>query len=88
MAGWQVAKRNDRLLIDAILHDGSFHHVSPRVLDVLLENDRVLKFKRANGWVTVGLDPVRAKKRRDDLPHSYYGPERRGTASERRAILI
>jgi hypothetical protein len=58
------------------LHDGTIHYLSPQVLDVLLEGDHVMKFRRSNGWATVGLDPVRAK-RRSDLCLLYYGPERR-----------
>jgi hypothetical protein len=68
------------------MRDGSFHHFTPHVLDVLLENDRVLKFKRSSGWVTVGVDPVRAK-RREDFNHIYYGPERRISANERQPAM-
>jgi len=60
--------------IDVILKDGTYHHFTPRVLDVLLEGQRVHKFKRTNGWATVGVDPIRA----GSLGKSnYYGPERR-----------
>jgi len=62
--------------IPAILHDGTHQLLPPRVLDLLLEKDRVAKFKRANGWVTVGVDPIRAKRRSDVCP-LYYGLERR-----------
>lgn len=62
--------------IEAIFLDGTSHHVLPRVLDVLLENNSITRFKRTDGWVTVGVDPVRAK-RRNDLCPLYYGPERR-----------
>jgi len=66
--------------IEAILLDGSHHTLTPHVLDVMLDNDRVLKFKRATGWVTVGIDPVRVNCTKDVF-HSYYGQERRRTAS-------
>jgi len=65
--------------IEVILADGNNAQIPPKVLDVLLHNDRVLKFRRSSGWVTVGVDPVRAK-RRSDFCNSYYGPERRNSA--------
>ena len=60
--------------IDVILKDGTYHHFTPRVLDVLLEGQRVLKFKRSSGWATVGVDPIRAKKNQNN---PYHGVERR-----------
>jgi hypothetical protein len=60
--------------IDVILKDGTYHHFTPRVLDVLLESHRVHKFKRSNGWATVGIDPIRAKELEKD---QYQGQERR-----------
>ena len=66
--------RIEHSYIDVILKDGTYHHFTPRVLDVLLESHRVHKFKRANGWATVGIDPIRAKKREDN---DYQGTERR-----------
>jgi hypothetical protein len=62
--------------IELIMSDGTQIHVTPRVLDVLLETNRVMKFKRSSGWVTVGLDPVRVK-RRSDYCEIYNGTERR-----------
>lgn len=71
-----VPKSEELPLIDTIMKDGSFYHLPSRVLEVLLNNDRVSKFRRSSGWVTVGADPVRAKPRKDACP-VYYGPERR-----------
>jgi hypothetical protein len=62
--------------IEAITRDGTHHHFTPRVLDVMLERDQVMRFKRSSGWVTVGIDPVRVK-RRDDICCFYDGQERR-----------
>jgi len=69
--------KSEHSYIDVILKDGTYHHFTPRVLDVLLESHRVHKFKRANGWATVGVDPVRTGQR--DTNH-YHGPERRTTS--------
>ena len=64
----------EHVYIDVILKDGSYHHFTPRVLDVLLESHRVHKFKRASGWATVGIDRIRTGKRENTV---YQGPERR-----------
>jgi len=74
MSGRVFLTKMEHSYIDVILKDGTYHHFTPRVLDVLLESHRVHKFKRANGWATVGVDPVRARRREDN---DYHGPERR-----------
>lgn len=66
--------KSERSYIDVILKDGTYHHFTPRVLDVLLDSHRVHKFKRSSGWATVGVDPVRMSKADID---NYNGPERR-----------
>ena len=73
----RVGKRaRDQYLVEVILFDGTHHRFNSRELDVMLDNDWVMKFKRSSGWVTVGVDPVRAKPRIDACP-LYYGRERR-----------
>lgn len=64
--------------IEVILMDGTSCHLRPKILDLLLDKERVLKFRRSTGWVTVGVDPVRSK-RRHDFCSLYSGPERRNT---------
>ena len=69
-------RRDGTLPIEAILTDGSFHLLTPKVLDVMLANNRVSRFRRSSGWVNVGCDPIRVGIRREaNLP--YHGPERR-----------
>jgi len=68
--------RSERSFIDVILKDGTYHHFTPRVLNVLLDTGRVSKFKRSNGWATVGIDPVRIYAT-SDYPGQYQGAERR-----------
>ncbi len=68
--------RTERSYIDVILKDGTYHHFTPRVLNVLLESHRVHKFKRSSGWATIGMDPVRIKKV-EAINGSYSGPDRR-----------
>lgn len=69
-------KRKGVHIIELIMNDGTQIHVTPRVLDELIEAKRVTKFKRASGWVTVGIDPIRNVHRMNNLT-SYAGPERR-----------
>jgi hypothetical protein len=78
MAERAFPSRTERSYIDVILKDGTYHHFTPRVLDVLLDSSRVHKFKRANGWATVGVDPLRITKQGQEQ-HRYDGPDRRGT---------
>jgi hypothetical protein len=68
--------KTERSYIDVILKDGTYHHFTPRVLNVLLESRRVHKFKRLDGWATVGVDPVRTKKL-ESIEGHYSGPNRR-----------
>ena len=70
--------KTERSYIDVILKDGTYHHFTPRVLNVLLESHRVHKFKRAGGWATVGVDPVRTKKMAP-VNGRFSGPDRRMT---------
>ena len=62
--------------IIAIIEDGSCHYLSPSALNVLLSHNLVLKFERSDGWVTVGVDPIRISNR-FETDQSYFGPDRR-----------
>ena len=62
--------------IHVIARDGTYQHLTPPVLDVLLEKNNVIKFKRSSGWVTAGIDPIRVKDRRE-APRLFNGPDRR-----------
>jgi len=77
MSEQELLKSDSPHRIELILSDGSQIHVTPRVLDLLLESNRVTKFKRSSGWATVGIDPIRAKSR-EHVWIPYDGPERRG----------
>ena len=68
--------KTERPYIDVILNDGTYHHFTPRVLNVLLESHRVHKFKRSGGWATVGVDLLRTSKMQNINGH-YCGPNRR-----------
>ncbi|MFO7764984.1 MAG: hypothetical protein R6V33_00975 [Pelovirga sp.] len=58
--------------IPIVYEDGMMDQVDSRSLQVLIEGDMIVKFHRKDGWVYLGVDPVRRLKRQD-----YPGPERR-----------
>ncbi len=58
--------------IPIVYEDGMMDQVDPRSLQVLIEGDMIVKFRRKGGWVYVGVDPVRKSRR-----ENYRGPERR-----------
>ena len=66
-------KPMSRPLIYAELIDGSLCHLAQEALDILLKQDRIARFKRAEGWVLVGEDPLRDMLK----SQSYSGTERR-----------
>ncbi len=51
------------MLIQVIYADNHHDFVKPAMLDTLIELRKISKFKRSSGWVTVGTDPVRMKRR-------------------------
>ena len=72
----RVLRRLGQQHIHVIARDGTYQHLTPPVLDVLLEKNNVIKFKRSSGWVTAGIDPIRVKDRRE-ASRPYSGHERR-----------
>jgi hypothetical protein len=62
--------------IEVITTGDSYQRVTPYVLDILLENNKIKMFRRSSGRVIVGVDPIRVKDRREaTLPFS--GADRR-----------
>lgn len=51
------------MLIQVSYPDGRNDYVKGFVLDKLIEEKQISKFKRSSGWVTVGVDPVRTARR-------------------------
>lgn len=60
------------MLIRVRHSSGKIEQVPPRKLQKLIEKRKIVQFKRANGWVTVGYDPIRSAE-----SSRYNGPERR-----------
>ena len=61
--------------VEVVMSDGTHHHFTPPVLDVLLENNHVTRFRRKSGWVTVGVDPIRVRNRREGC-YGFLGHDR------------
>lgn len=60
------------LSVPIVYEDGMMDQVDPLSLQVLIEEEMIVKFQRGEGWAYIGLDPIR-RSDRDDYP----GPERR-----------
>ena len=58
--------------VSVIYQDGMMDMVKPQKLQGLIESDEIIKFQRSDGWVYLGIDPVRGLTRSD-----YQGQERR-----------
>jgi hypothetical protein len=72
----RVLRRLGQQHIHVIARDGTYQHLTSPVLDVLLEKNNVMQFKRSSGWVTAGFDPIRVKDRRE-ASCLFNGPDRR-----------
>jgi hypothetical protein len=58
------------MFIPVIFSDDSTQLVKPDELDELIHSREIISFRRSDGWVQIGVDPVRIKK------NQYTGPER------------
>lgn len=59
------------MLIRVIYQNDKHDMVKPHHLDELISSNKIKKFLRSQGWVTIGVDPVRG------MGGTYNGPERR-----------
>lgn len=62
-----------RSLIPVVYQNGEFSRVPPRELDELIAAERIIGFRRSDGWAILGEDPLRDPR----TSHPYQGPERR-----------
>jgi len=68
--GFNQGSANDtRSIIHVKFNDNRYDFITGRMLDSLLDSDKVDKFKRSSGWVTVGVDYVRKAKRENTSSH-------------------
>jgi hypothetical protein len=62
------------MLIRVLYQNGKYDMVKDAFLGKYIESGKLLKFKRKDGWATVGIDPIRG------AGGPYVGPERRTVA--------
>jgi hypothetical protein len=60
------------MLIRVRYPDGLTRIVRPALLHQLIMTQKISDFRRADGWVKLGVDPIRRRRVED-----YAGPERR-----------
>ncbi len=72
------------MLVQVIFPDKRYDYVKDFMLDDLIESRKISKFRRRDGWVTLGLDPIRERKR----SISYDGIERRASMASLYPINI
>lgn len=51
------------MLIQVNYPDNRFDYVKETILDTLIETKKIARFRRSTGWVTLGVDPIRTRKR-------------------------
>jgi len=60
-------------LIRVELQDGTICRMAVKAFNLFLNQGKIAKFERTDGWVVVGRDPLRDMSRADQ----WQGPERR-----------
>ena len=60
------------MMIRVMYHDGKTEMVRQPLLRHLISTGKIQKFRRDDGWVTLGVDLIREKKRQP-----YSGEDRR-----------
>ncbi len=55
------------MLIKVMYRDGKLGKIENYQLDDLIDSDKIKKFQRSSGWVTIGVDPIRKVRREDSL---------------------
>jgi hypothetical protein len=54
--------------VNVELKDGAVCLMAKKAFNVFLSLDRVVKFKRADGWIVVGKDQLRDLEKGNDYP--------------------
>ena len=55
------------VLIRVMYKDGKLGEIENYLLDDLICSNKIKKFQRSSGWVTIGVDPIREVRRDDYL---------------------
>ncbi len=62
------------MMIPVVYQDGRHDMVKAPLLDQLIEEKKIVRFRRADGWVDIATDPIRRRGRQ-----MYSIPERRAS---------
>ena len=54
-----LPKKGSCVLIEVFFQNNQFGMIKPLLLDKLISADRIKKFRRSEGWATIGIDPIR-----------------------------
>lgn len=73
----------DQPLIDIVYLDGMAGKVTNDILDVLIATGKILRFRRAGGWVDIADDSMALRDYRRAI--DYRGQERRSPWPEERS---
>jgi hypothetical protein len=63
------------MFIKVMYQNNEIEMVEASQLDTLISSNKIKKFLRSDGWVTVGIDPIRKESK-----VNYKGSERRQAA--------
>jgi len=63
------------MLIEVFYPGMQHDYVKDFMLNSLIDNGKIIRFRRSSGWVTLGVDPVRDVKKRTE----YDGVDRRAS---------
>lgn len=55
---WEVSN----VLIQVKYPDNSYDYVKRKILDLLIELNKIVEFERSTGWVRIAFDPIRKTK--------------------------
>jgi len=72
------------MLLQVIYTDNHYDYVKDFMLDDLIESQKIAKFRRSTGWVTIGVDQIRARNNK----RTYDGIERRSAITSLYPIEI
>ncbi len=63
------------MLIQVMYPDNNYDYVKDFILNDLIETEKIVRFRRRTGWISLGVDPVRSRSLKP-----YQGEERRHTS--------
>ena len=70
------------MLIRVIYQNDKHDMIKPVLLDSFMSSNKIKKFLRSEGWITIGTDQIRGKG------GHYEGPERRKNVSSNQEAHI